>query len=430
MDATLRYRLRHGPARVVRAALLVIAAGLATIQLQALVRTLSPPGAYLKDFSQEYLLARALWDGVDTNLPIDALAQRYATDIGFLNKVNPTPHPPTAGLFGLPFAAAPYVPSVTAWTVLQLACLVASVMLLIRAMGLPPGARHALLASFLLVIWPPIGLDLGIAQLTLPLLAMLAAAEVALLRGRSKVGGAFLGASLLLKPLAWPWALVLLRRRDWPALVTMLGTVVIGYTAVAVREGLAPIAEYFFHVLPDWNTGYLREPTNLSPARLGQVLFADQPLLAQIVSMAVVAIALAFVWWSAAPRRPLRFALGIATAAALVANPVVWEFYFVLALLPIANAVSVLRTHLDPLTTAALVAVLVLPFVGDVLGPRPDHTAYFIVGLSAAACTLLLAVATLRAQEITETPSARGGSIVFGQAEPVKGVRAETQEVG
>jgi hypothetical protein len=401
--------------RIARAALLVVAAALATVQLQALVRTLTPPAAYLKDFSQEYLLARALWDGVDTTLPIATLAERYASDAGFLDKANPTPHPPTAGLFGLPFALVPYVPSVSAWTVLQLVCLVVSVLLAARAAGIPLRPPQVLLASFLVIAWPPVGLDLGIAQLTLPLLAILGAAELSLIRGRSITGGLLLGGSLLLKPLAWPWLLVLLRRRDWPALATATGIVVLGYTAVAAREGLAPLGEYFFHVLPGWNSGYLHEPTNLSPARLGQVLFADAPLLAQLVAVASAAIALALVWWSAAPGRPLRLALGTATAAAVVANPVVWEFYFVLALLPIANAVSVLRTRPDALTLSALIALLILPFVIDVVGPLPDHTAYFIAGLAAAACTLLLAVATVRAHERTQSPMVAAQSFLLGR---------------
>src|SRR5262249_13106184 len=155
-------------------------------------------------------------------------------------------------------------------------------------------------------------------QLTLPLLAMLAAGELALVRDRSRLGGLLLGASLLLKPLAWPWLLVLLRRRDWPALAMSAAIVVVGYAAVAVREGLAPLGEYFFHVLPDWNTGYLHEPTNISPTRLGQTLLADQPLPVELGTLALITLALALVWWSAAPGRSLSLALGTATAAALV----------------------------------------------------------------------------------------------------------------
>ena len=79
-----------------------------------------------------------------------------------------------------------------------------------------------------------------------------------------------------------------------------------------------------------------------------------------------------------------------------------WEFYFVLALLPIAHALGVLRARSDALTLSALVAVVVLPFVMDAAGPQPDHTLYFVGGVLAALCTLLLAVATLRAQERTE----------------------------
>jgi hypothetical protein len=178
----------------------------------------------------------------------------------------------------------------------ELVCLVASVMLLIRAAGLPGRTRHALLAGFLLLAWPPLNLDLNLGQLTLPLLAMLAAAEVAFVERRSRLGGVLLGASLLLKPLAWPWLLVLLRRRDWAGLATASGVVLLGYLGLAAREGLQPIGTYFLDVLPAWNAGYWQEPTNVSPARLGQSLFPDQPMLAQAVGLAIVAAALFLVW--------------------------------------------------------------------------------------------------------------------------------------
>jgi hypothetical protein len=180
--------------------------------------------------------------------------------------------------------------------------------------------------------------------------------------------------------------------------------VLLGYGLVAAREGPTRLGDYLFRILPAWNAGYLHEPTNLSPARLGHSIFVDQPLSGQLVAIGIVATGLFVVWWSAAPDRPIRFALGIATAAALVVNPVVWTFYVVLALLPIANALGVLRTHSDAPTMLALVAVIALPFLSQLAGVTPDSSAFFILGMLAAASTMLLAVATVHALEPAGRP--------------------------
>jgi glycosyl transferase family 87 len=381
--------------RILRAVLLVVLAAIATVQVEGLAQSLSPPAAYSKDFSQEYLLARALWDGADTNLPIRDLADRYALAIGFLNKDNPTPHPPTAGLFALPFALTTYLWADAAWLIVELACLVASVALLDRGAGLRLRPPLLALMSFLLVGWPPVALELGLGQVTLPILVLLAAAQLALLTGRSTRAGLLLGASLLLKPLAWPWLLVLAHRRDWSALATTAVTVLIGYAVVTLREGPARLGDYFFHVLPEWNAGFLHEPTNASLEAVGQRAFPDQPLAAQLVSLALIAGVLLLVWRSAGPNRPITLALGMATAASIMVSPVGWAYYLVLALLPVANAVTLLRKRPHLPTALALTAVMVLPYFNGILATA-TLTTYFVVTLSASVCTLLLALATER----------------------------------
>jgi len=52
----------------------------------------------------------------------------------------------------------------------------------------------------------------------LPLLVGLVGGQVALLCGRPLLGGAMLGLTLLIKPIAWPWLIVLAWRRDFRAL--------------------------------------------------------------------------------------------------------------------------------------------------------------------------------------------------------------------
>ena len=86
-------------------------------------------------------------------------------------------------------------------------------------------------------------------------------------------------------------------------------------------------------------------------------------------------------------------------------NPVVWLFYLVLALLPIAVALGVLRKNPNVPTAAALMTLVALPYLVYLVNVQPS-LAYYLVGLLASLCTLILAVATQRADEaVVERPA-------------------------
>src|SRR5258708_5177171 len=183
---------------------------------------------YDKDFGQEYLLARAIRAGVDPYLPIEVLAERFVQVTGYLAKVHPTPHPPTVGLLALPLGYLSYPVAVRTWFVFEVLCLVALVALLIVGAKLPLQVGLAPFLGLALVAWPPINLELGLGQLMVPLLLGLVGAQVALLCGRSALGGSLLGITLLIKPIAWPWLIVLAWRRDFRAIVATAGVTLVG----------------------------------------------------------------------------------------------------------------------------------------------------------------------------------------------------------
>jgi hypothetical protein len=126
-----------------------------------------------------------------------------------------------------------------------------------------------------------------------------------------------------------------------------------------------------------------------------------------MVSLVIVAAGLLLVWRSVAPSRSLTSTLSVATAAAVVINPVVWFFYLVLALLPIAHALGVLRTNPDLPTAAALMTLAALPYLIYVVYVQPS-VPYYLVGFLASLCTLLLAVASQRAEGAVEGRPAPG----------------------
>jgi len=172
-----------------------------------------------------------------------------------------------------------------------------------------------------------------------------------------------LGLSLLLKPLAWPWLLVLVRRRQWAAVFATVGCVGLGYLAVALREGPPRLAAYFLDVGPALNADFVHEPTNLSLWTLGPRLLPTVPALATLLSAAVVALVLGLVWLAAGPPRRLGAALGAATMAAILVSPVSWYFYLVLLLLPAAYVLGQLRQSPQLGAAATLASVLLLVYV-------------------------------------------------------------------
>jgi hypothetical protein len=159
------------------------------------------------------------------------------------------------------------------WLGIQLACLVLSVWLLARSNRLPARLPGLLITSLCLVGWPPVALDLGMGQLTLPLLSLLAGAQLALGAGRPHLGGLLLGLSLLLKPLAWPWLLVLGRRRQWSAIIATLATVALGlvlllpYAVAWLPPGGVPFGVYLLALLPALGVLWLSlARSNVAPA--------------------------------------------------------------------------------------------------------------------------------------------------------------------
>src|ERR1700716_621502 len=87
---------------------------------------------YQKDFGQEYLLARAIRDGVDPYLPIQTLGARYVDVTGYFDRQHPPPRPPTVGLLALPLGLLSYSTAARVWFAFELVCLVAALAMLVR----------------------------------------------------------------------------------------------------------------------------------------------------------------------------------------------------------------------------------------------------------------------------------------------------------
>jgi len=319
------------------AAMLFLSIG--TLSLIFSARTLAPPSVYSKDFGQEYLLARAIRDGVDPYKPVRELAERYAAPIGFMDKQHPTPHPPTVGILLQPVAVLSYPSAAVVWFVFELMCLVAAVRLLALANDLQLRVMAAPLVAGMIVAWPAVQLDLGLGQLMTPMLALLAAAQLALLKSRSVLGGVLLGFTFLIKPIAWPCLLGLAMLRNWKAVGAATAVCAVGVVVSGFVIGMDRLVNYVVVVLPGISASMASERTNISLWTVGPRLFATLPAAHAAAALPAV-VAIAFCVWAARHRPTLRAAMAVGVALSSVLSPLAWQFYMVLAVLPLSYVVG------------------------------------------------------------------------------------------
>ncbi len=358
--------------RLVRLALAVAALILATPSLIYLSRALERERALDKDFGQEYLLARAILDGINPYQPIRDLAARYLSPTGLLDKPFPTPHPPTAGVLFIPFVAVDYATAAQVWTVIELLCVPVAVVLALRIAHSRIGIGWTVVLVIGLLGWTPVLVDVALAQLTLAMVALLAGAELALSEGarsgvaradahrRDAVGGALLGLALALKPLAWPWLIVLVWRRNWRALLGCLAVIVALLLVAALRVGLSPLVTYATDVMPSISASYALEPTNISLWTLGPRLFGATTL-GHLVGLAVPALVLAIaVLWLTVRRPATNQALAVMTCVAVVVSPIAWDYDLVLLIVPLILLAGDVYRDGFPRRVSAVTAVAAL----------------------------------------------------------------------
>src|SRR5262249_52285329 len=88
-----------------------------------------------KDFWRGYLLAKAMVHGVYPYLPLPELGEIWLPEHPVTDLVHPTPHPFAVGWLCLPLTVLSYKHATIAWLLLQLGCLMLSVVLLSRILG-------------------------------------------------------------------------------------------------------------------------------------------------------------------------------------------------------------------------------------------------------------------------------------------------------
>lgn len=327
----------------------------------------------MRDFLQMYLLGRALRDGAELYAPLNLLAERYLGPVPYLVFGHPTPHPPTLGLLAVPPSFLDYETAARLWLLLQIAGYGGAVYLLARVAGLRPRPDILIAITVVLFSWYPIYRDLMYGQVNVFLLLCAVGVWLSLDAAKSFRAGIFLGVALLIKPTLWPLGLLMAFRRSWPGVLSAVIILVFGYAVAASLVGIDHISAYFTHALPATTSQYRSDPLNQSLWSLFQPRIVDslrwfrpsQPTILLTWDTAASAIlpllAFGFACLAATRYARLRWAFSVTICVALVLNPIAWEHYLVVALLPAALVLRWLREHGFPrreTSLAGAVAVL------------------------------------------------------------------------
>jgi hypothetical protein len=329
---------------ILRPALVALLSVLSAFYFFRLLKFLFPPLIYTKDFFQEYILGKSFLDGSFPYAAMKVASIQYgdffaraATDpVRRLMMDVPTPHPPPVALFFSLLASLEYDQAAFVWFSLELTFLVASVFVLTTSLHQFYNIRTILLLAFLTIAWLPVWTDLALGQLTILILLLLSLCRYSATHEKQVLCGMILACSILLKPIAIPWLLVFVRRRQWITLVSFLVTSSFVYGITIFRMGVSPVLYYFTDVLPITGKLFSQSPFNISLWNVGQRLFPDWSLNYS-VSLALVVLVLAITWFCSSSKIDITTSLSVATIASIFISPVSWYFYLSLLLIPLSE---------------------------------------------------------------------------------------------
>lgn len=253
-------------------------------------------------------------------------------------------HPPAAVLVFLPFAGLEYPTAYRSWVVLSLVLLGLATWGITRELGL--SAWTLLPVAAVLLAGRPLEEEVVQGQFNALLVALVAAAWVLDRRGRPLASGLLVGLATAIKLLPGFLALYFVGRRSVRGLAgVVLGFVLLDVAALAVL-GRDPFDVYLRQVLPA-SALYHESWHNGSLWGLWYKLFDPQrftlplhrlPALARFGPLATSsALALAVVVGVRRARAPAGSdrAFALSVLGMLLASPLLWEHYLLLALLPL-----------------------------------------------------------------------------------------------
>jgi hypothetical protein len=367
-----------------RRVLVIIALVFGLAGAQLIIRALTPGNIYRKDFIQEYLLAKAIFAGVDPYLSLPELARKVGVALPYPILPHPTPHPPPVALLCLPLAQFSYEYAALIWLLIEVACLFASVALLWRSWGSKPSLPQLLLVGWAALGWAHVWAGLVLGQVNTILLLLFTIAWLKLRNGHpggdpvvgQMVGGAALGCALALKFVGWPLVIFLALRRKWRSALAAAATWLALNLAAAALMGWQSYLGYYTRTGPLLYYYYRANCGNLSLWSIGWRLFSGTespalisiespplfyaPGLAKLISIALPLALLIFSLRSALRMKSFDAAYGLMICVSVLVSPVMWAHYITMAAIPMLIAARALAEMNFPRRQTVIAAVLIL----------------------------------------------------------------------
>jgi hypothetical protein len=345
---------RLGITPVLKGLLLLVAIFNGLFGLFALIISFSPDYIYKKDFAQEYLMAKAILNGVNPYLPVQELAQTWLSGTDYKAISHPSLHPPLVGLLCLPLGLLSYWEAALVWLVFQLVCLWAAFLLICRWSGRQIKPVTLLMPLVAVLVCGPFVDELWFGQLNACMLLLLVGSWLTLRTGKEALGGALLGGVIALKWMAWPLVIFLLLRRKWKSAI-MSAAVVSAANLLAMSVlGFEIMKDYYFKIVP--SASYIRTfEFNISASALGLHLFTElgwhnkllplwnSPMLASISGLLITLTVLLIGLRMALKASKFDTAFGLLVGISILVSPVAWSHYLILATIPFAILVNRLR---------------------------------------------------------------------------------------
>ena len=323
-------------------------------------KSFSAPYIFQKDFIQEFLISKAVLGGVDPYLPLPILADRYMGQVPDMVFQHPTPHPPPVDLLCLPLGWLSYEHAAILWFLFELISISASVVLLLRWLGVVKRVELALLSALLILVWTPISSELVRGQVNALLFVLLVVAWQALRSGKDIQGGILIGSAIAVKLVPWPMIIFLILRRNWRAVCSAVTTMAIANLAAAALIGFDRISYYYLKIGMYVSSIYRAHIDNFSLWTIGWRMFDGTvvpvldgatipplftaPTIAPFISIATPFVMLIFGLIFSFQARTLDASFGILICLMILVSPVAWDHYLITALIPLVIVVRTLSS--------------------------------------------------------------------------------------
>ena len=343
-------------------------------------RTLQDPYIYIKDFMQEYLMARAVLSGENPYTPLPDLVVRFFGELSMGDGLVPiltnvSPHPPPVSILFLPFGMLPYQSACVLWYFIEIALVVASVCLILKSLtSRPVGFRFVLVLALLFLAWNPFHVDLVFGQLSILNLFLLSLAWYKLSNEKLVPAGIWLGLSISIKLIAWPLVVWLIFIKRYKAAVSAILTFIVLNLLAALVISPQAVVQYYRVVGSQVYLQYGPSAANFSITGLLWRVFSGTsaeaiegiralpllhlPALPNILAPIIILAALLLILLLPICRRDQRAGFIIVLTFCVLASPVTWNHYFVLLSLPLAFAYY--RIAVAPTTKPWLMTALIM----------------------------------------------------------------------